>query len=136
MSDRTPAQLYSLVFGAVLLLAGIAGFLVDASFNFGSGVEGQNLIAFEVNGTHNLVHLASGALGLAMWRNAASARLFALGFGAVYLLVTILGFIQGDNVLGIIPINAADNILHVLIALAGLGAGLASRTGDATVRTA
>ena len=136
MSDRTPAQLYSLVFGAILLLVGIVGFLVDASFNFGSGVEGQNLIAFEVNGTHNLVHIASGALGLAMWRNPSSARLFALGFGVVYLLVTLLGFIQGSNVLGLIPVNAADNILHLLIAAAGIGAGLASRTGDAAVRTA
>jgi hypothetical protein len=136
MSDRTPAQLYSLVFGAILLLVGIVGFLVDASFNFGSSVEGQNLIAFEVNGTHNLVHIASGAIGLAVWRNASSARLFALGFGVVYLLVTLLGFVQGDNVLGLLPVNAADNILHLLIAAAGIGAGLASRTGNAAVRTA
>ena len=90
--------------------------------------EGANLILFEVNGIHNIVHLASGALGLALWRNPASARLFALGFGAVYLLVTVLGFAMGTNVLGIIPINAADNVLHLTIAAVGLVAGLASRT--------
>jgi hypothetical protein len=136
MNGKTPAQLYSLVFGAALLLAGIAGFLVDASFGpLGSGVEGSNLILFEVNGIHNIVHLASGALGLALWRNPASARLFALGFGAVYLLVTVLGFAMGDNVLGIIPINAADNVLHVVIAGLGLAAGLASKSvPDPTVR--
>ena len=129
-SGKTPAQLYSLVFGATLLLAGIAGFFVNSSFGpLGSGVEGDNLILFEVNGIHNIVHLASGALGLAMWRNPASARLFALGFGAVYLLVTVLGFAMGDNVLGIIPINTADNLLHVAIAVAGIGAGLASPSG-------
>lgn len=136
MNGKTPAQLYSLVFGAALLLAGIAGFLVDASFGpLGAGVEGNNLILFEVNGIHNLVHLASGALGLALWRNPASARLFALGFGAVYLVVTVLGFAMGDNVLGIIPVNAADNVLHIVIAGAGLAAGLASKSvADPTVR--
>ena len=61
--DKTPAQLYSLVFGAVLLLVGILGFIANSSFDTGSGVQGDNLIAFEVNGWHNLVHLASGALG-------------------------------------------------------------------------
>lgn len=128
-STKTPAQLYSLVFGATLLLAGITGFLVDSSFGpLGSDVEGSNLILFEVNGIHNIVHLASGALGLAMWRNAASARLFALGFGAIYLLVTVLGFAMGSSVLGIIPINAADNVLHLTIAAVGLVAGLASKT--------
>ena len=128
-SNKTPAQLYSLVFGATLLLAGIAGFLVDSSFGpLGADVEGSNLILFEVNGIHNIVHLASGALGLALWRNPASARLFALGFGAVYLLVTVLGFAMGTNVLGIIPINAADNVLHLVIAVVGIVAGLASRT--------
>ena len=128
-SAKTPAQLYSLVLGATLLIAGIAGFLVDSSFGpLGSNVEGSNLILFEVNGIHNIVHLASGALGLAMWRNPASARLFALGFGSIYLIVTVLGFAMGDNVLGIIPINAADNVLHLAIAAVGLVAGLASRT--------
>ena len=128
-ANKTPAQLYSLVFGATLLVAGIAGFLVDSSFGpLGADVEGSNLILFEVNGIHNIVHLASGALGLALWRNPASARLFALGFGAVYLLVTVLGFAMGNNVLGIIPINAADNVLHLVIAAAGIAAGLASRT--------
>lgn len=128
-SRKTPAQLYSLAFGAVLLIAGLAGFLVDSSFGpLGSDVEGNNLILFEVNGIHNLVHLVSGALGLAVWRNPASARQFALGFGTLYLLVTALGFAMADNVLGIIPINPADNVLHLVIAVAGLLAGLASKT--------
>ena len=46
----------------------------------------------------------------------------------MYGLVTVLGFAMGDNVLGIIPINAADNLLHLAIAAAGIAAGLASRS--------
>jgi hypothetical protein len=135
-SDKTPAQIYSLVFGATLLIAGILGFFVDASFtDLGDGVQGDELIFFEVNGWHNLVHIASGAIGLALAGSRAGARGFALGFGAVYLVVAIWGLIVGDNVLfGLMPINGADNILHLLIALAGLAAGFAS-PDDSAVRS-
>ena len=125
-NGMTPAQTYSLVFGATLLLAGLLGFIVNSDFDFGSGVQGDELIAFEVNGVHNLVHIASGLLGLALFRRNRTARLYALGFGAVYLLVTIIGLIDGNDVLGIIPVNGADNVLHLLISLAGIAAGLAS----------
>ena len=127
MGLRTPAQLYALVFGAVLLLAGILGFFVNSEFGgLGSNVQGDELILFEVNGWHNLVHIASGLVGLALWRSAAGARMFALGFGAVYLVVTVIGFVTGDHVLGLLPVNGAENVLHLLIAVTGLGAGLAS----------
>ena len=137
MTDRTPAQLYSLLFGAVLLLVGILGFFVDSSFgNVGADVEGDELIAFEVNGWHNLVHIASGLVGLALWRNPAAARSFALGFGAVYLVVTLWGFVDGNSVLGLIPVNGADNVLHLLISLAGIAAGLASTAREPSRRAA
>jgi hypothetical protein len=127
-NDRSPAQLYSLIFGATLLLAGIVGFFVDSSFgDVGSNVQGDELIAFEVNGWHNIVHVLSGLLGLAVASNRAYARAYALGFGAVYLVVAIWGFATGDQVLfGLIPVNGADNVLHLLISLAGIAAGLAS----------
>jgi hypothetical protein len=132
---RTPAQVYSLVFGATLLLAGILGFFVDASFgDLGSDVQGDELIVFEVNGWHNVVHIASGLLGLALAGRAVTARVYALGFGAVYLLVTIWGMVDGNDVLGLIPVNGADNILHIAIAVTGILAGLASdprRYGEA-----
>ena len=126
-NDKTPAQLYALLFGATLLLAGLLGFVVDSGFEFGDGIQGDDLIVFEVNGTHNLVHVASGLLGLALMGSAAGARAYALGFGAVYLLVTIIGFADGSDVLGLIPVNTADNFLHLAISLTGIAAGLASR---------
>ena len=135
---RTPAQVYALVFGITLLVAGIAGFFADSTFgDLGAGVQGSDLIVFEVNGWHNLVHIASGLLGLALMGTAAGARLYALGFGVVYLLVTIWGFIDGNDVLGLIPVNSADNWLHVAIAVTGILAGLASdprRHPDRTAR--
>ena len=126
-TDKTPAQLYALLFGATLLLAGILGFFVDSNFDFGNGIGGDELVVFEVNGTHNIVHIASGLLGLALAGAPSGARAYALGFGAVYLLVTIIGFVDGEDVLGLIPVNTADNFLHLAIALTGIAAGLASR---------
>ena len=137
--DRTPAQLYALLFGIVLLAIGILGFIADSSFGTGSDVDGSDFIVFEVNGWHNIVHILSGLLGLALARRRDTARAYALGFGAVYLVVTIWGFVTGDQVLWLIPVDAADNVLHLLIAVAGLGAGLASREETAprtTPRTA
>jgi hypothetical protein len=124
--ERTPAQLYALTFGAVLLLVGILGFIADASFGSGSDVSGDDFIIFEVNGWHNIVHILSGLAGLALWRRADTARAFALGFGGIYLAVTIWGFITGDNVLWLIPVDTADNFLHLVISLTGIAAGLAS----------
>jgi hypothetical protein len=127
MEGRTPAQIYSLVFGATLLLAGILGFFYSAAF--GTPGETDALLGiFEVNGWHNVVHIASGLAGLALAGSAAGARSFALGFGVVYLLVTIWGFAVGDGgeILGFLPVNTEDNILHLAISLAGIAAGLLS----------
>jgi Domain of unknown function (DUF4383) len=134
--DSTPAQLYSTVFGAVLLLVGIVGFFVNASFGTGSNPPGDKLILFEVNGWHNLVHIASGLAGLALARTPAGARAFALGFGLIYAVVTVYGLIAGSNVLGLVAINGADNVLHLLIAVAGLAAYAASRDTVSAPRTA
>jgi hypothetical protein len=133
--ERTPAQWYCLIFGATLLLVGIIGFFADAGFDVGSGIDGDKLLGiFEVSGIHNLIHIASGAVLLAFAPKRATARAAALAFGVVYLLVTIIGFIQGDNVLGIIPVNSADNFLHVAISLLAIGSALVS-TGDDAARS-
>jgi hypothetical protein len=134
-ADRTPAQLYAFALGATLLLVGIVGFIADSPFDTGANVQGSDLIIFEVNGWHNIVHILSGLVGLALWRNARTARMYALGFGVVYLLVTIWGFVDGNSVLALIPVDTADNLLHLAIAALGIAAGLASRDDRAPART-
>lgn len=71
-------------------------------------------------------HIASGLVGLLAAARPSSARAFALGFGAVDLLVTLIGLIDGDRIFGLLAINAADNVLHLVLAVAGIAAGLAS----------
>jgi hypothetical protein len=128
--QRTPAQWYCLLAGLSLLLAGIFGFFADSSFDTGDAIQGGSLLGFEVNAIHNLIHLASGLVLLAASRKRASARAVALGFGLVYGVVAIIGLIDGSDVLGLIPINSADNVLHIALAALGIIAGLISRDDD------
>jgi len=79
-----------------------------------------------VNGWHNVVHILSGAFLLLMSSRHGRARTGALAFAAIYGLVAVIGLIDGHDVLGIIPIDPADNVLHVLLAGTGLAVGLLS----------
>jgi hypothetical protein len=127
---RTPAQWYCLLGGLALLLAGIFGFISDSSFDTGDGVQGDLFLGFEVNAIHNLIHVASGLVLLAASPKRASARAVAIGFGLVYGLVAVIGLVDGEDVLGLIPINSADNLLHVALAALGILTGLISRDDD------
>ena len=129
MEERSPAQVYALVIGLTLVVVGIAGFFYSASFSTGDGTERDAVLGIlDVNGWHNLVHIASGVVGLALAGSYGGARAYALGLGVVYLLVTLLGFVagDGDEILNLIPVNTEDNFLHLLIGLAGVGGGLAT----------
>jgi hypothetical protein len=111
------AKMYAQVLGAVLTLVGILGFIPALAPN------GNLLGIFAIDPLHNVIHLLSGIVGLATGFAAggAYARWYAGIFGAVYALVTIVGFVQGTTVLGLITVNTADNVLHTAIALASLG---------------
>ncbi len=127
--DRSPAQVFALVIGATLLIAGIVGFFYNASFGTGDGTERDAVLGIlDVNGWHNVVHIASGAIGLLLAGSYGGARGYALVFGGIYLVVALLGFIAGDGeeIFNLIPVNTEDNFLHLLIGLAGVGAGLAT----------
>jgi hypothetical protein len=82
-----------------------------------------------VNAWHNIVHLATGALGvLAYAAGARASRTYAWGLGVVYIAVAVWGFIigSGDSILGFIPINTEDNWLHVILGVVGLLAAATS----------
>ncbi|HEU4657662.1 MAG TPA: DUF4383 domain-containing protein [Capillimicrobium sp.] len=126
----TPAQWYCRLAGLVLLIVGIVGFFVEPDFGTTARDE---LILFDINGWHNVVHLLSGIVLLAVAGSPGAAKAVALAFGIVYGAVAIIGLIDGDDVLGFIPINAADNVLHIgLSALAIIAALVSERPSDET----
>jgi hypothetical protein len=131
---NSPNRLVATVFGAVYLLVGLVGFAVTSGIGFFS-TEGANLIIFEVNPLHNVIHLAIGAALLyAGLKNVQTARTVNAGVGAVYLLVGVLGLFLLSSPLNIIALNGADNVLHLASAVLLLGVGLSVEKTPATAR--
>lgn len=118
----------ALVWGVVFVLVGIAGFIPGITSTDDMGMK-VLLGLFMVNGIHNIVHLLTGAAALASANSEKTARLYFQIFGVVYGLVTIIGFIVGSGhyVLGLIPVNTADNFLHLAIMLVTLYLGFGYR---------
>src|SRR5918911_4579254 len=116
MNGRTPAQLYALLVGGTLLVAGIIGFFYSSDFGSPGKVDDVFGI-LSVNGWHNVVHIVTGALGLAALGY--GARYYAGGLGVVYIIVAIWGFIIGnhESILGFLPVNTEDDVLHLLIGI-------------------
>lgn len=132
MDQLTPARAYSVVVGAVLVVAGIVGFFYNAEFTSDEGVHDAVFGILDVNGWHNVVHIATGALGLvAFAAGAYAARAYAGVLGLVYGAVAVWGFILGDgeSILSIVPVNTEDNVLHLALGAVGLLAAAASPTG-------
>lgn len=129
MDGTSPARLYSLVVGAVLVIAGIIGFFYEASFDTGDAVQADKVFGIlAINGWHNVVHLVAGLIGLAAAGSDSSARLYAFGFGVIYIVLAVWGFILGgeDVLLDFVPLNTEDNVLHLILGLVGLAAGTAT----------
>lgn len=130
----SPNRLIATVFGAVYLLVGLLGFAVTSGIGF-FATEGNNLIIFEVNPLHNVIHLAIGAALLyAGLKSTATARTVNAGVGAVYLLVGVVGLFLLSSPLNIIALNGADNVLHLASAVLLLGVGLSLDKSPATAR--
>jgi Domain of unknown function (DUF4383) len=126
MRDRSPIQIAALLVGAVFVIVGIAGFIPGITTNVGdmkfAGHESPSelLGLFQVSILHNIVHLAIGIIGLVAAATWEGARLYLVGGGAIYLALAIYGWIvERTSDANFVPMNNADNVLHVV-----LGAGM------------
>jgi hypothetical protein len=124
---RSAAQTWSKLIGFTLVAAGIVGFFYSAAFGSPGKVDGVFGV-LDVNGWHNVLHIASGVLGLALARSYSSARAYCLLLAVAYTALAIWGFAVGDGgtILGFLPVNTEDNVLHTVIALVSLVVGLAT----------
>lgn len=130
--SRSPLQMASLVVGAVFVLVGILGFVPGITTNFdalkvaGHESDARLLGIFEVSMLHNVVHLLFGVLGVAAARARETSRLFLIGGGVVYLVLFAFGLlIDSESAANFVPLNAADNVLHLALGLGMIGAGVA-----------
>lgn len=116
-SAWTVNRILALVFGVVFLIIGIVGLIFDTN--------GGYLLGFQVNLVHNLIHLITGVV--ALWAAFGGwSRWFNRVFGIIYILVGLAGLVpalyfNGHLLLGLVAINGADNVLHLV---AGIVAAL------------
>ncbi|OSZ57260.1 hypothetical protein OQI_28220 [Streptomyces pharetrae CZA14] len=137
---RTPVQQAALIVGVVFLLVGVLGFIPGVTTHYDTmefaahHSDAKLLGVFQVSILHNLVHLAFGLAGLALSRTASQARLYLLAGGAIYLVLWLYGLIiDHDSAANFVPVNTADNWLHLVLGLGmiALGALLTRRRDGA-----
>ena len=110
--------------GIVILVVGIVGFIPALV------PDGLVLGIFQVDPFHNIVHVLTGALAIFAAKSSdKAAKMYFQVFGVVYALVTVLGFTTGTGLLGLIPVNGADNFLHLAIAAVYLYFGFGTKAG-------
>jgi hypothetical protein len=108
MENKTLNQKTLMVFAPLLILTGIAGFVIPEQYGLMSGAA-----------PYNLFHIIFGSIGLAitMSKSDVLASSFNLGFGLIDLYQVLA------SVVGLAPIQYfhwtyADDVLHVLIGFA------------------
>ena len=138
--DRTPVQNVARLVGVIFLLVGVAGFIPGITTNLYDGLEfagsdgnAELLGLFEVSVLHNIVHGLFGVAGLALAATAGGARTYLIGGGAVYLLLFVLGIAGGGDW---IPVNDADNWLHLVLGAGMIGAGVVTTRESRVATTA
>ncbi|HVL84375.1 MAG TPA: DUF4383 domain-containing protein [Pseudonocardia sp.] len=133
---RRPIQTAAAVVGIVFLAVAVLGFVPGVTTNYdqlgfaGPGSEALLLGVFQVSVLHNIVHGLFGVAGLVLARTASGARAYLVYGGAIYLVLWLYGLVIGhDTAANFVPVNHADNWLHLAlgVGMIGLGVGLSRR---------
>jgi hypothetical protein len=145
-AGSTAIQKAAQAVGAVFVLVGILGFIPGITANYQAlGMAGHEsgallLGVFQVSILHNIVHLLFGVAGLLLGRTPTQARNYLVGGGAIYIVLWLYGLlVDHSSPANFVPVNTADNWLHLVLGLGMIAIGLAlsssRRRGTATTRT-
>jgi Domain of unknown function (DUF4383) len=141
MNDRSLAQNLAIVFGLAFLVSGILGFIPGITttydeLSFAGNDSGAELLGiFQVSVLHNIVHMLFGVAGLWLARTWDGARTYLLGAGVVYVVLFVYGLLvsEGGDA-NVVPVNDADDWLHLVLAIALLASWwVSARERPATV---
>lgn len=108
MEDKSLNQITLMILAPLLMLAGIAGFVIPEQYTLMSGAT-----------PYNLFHLIFGAIGLVVMqtKNDLWASLFNFGFGLIDLY-QVLASAVGLTPIQYVHWTYADDVVHVLLGFA------------------
>lgn len=127
------AKTIATLIGIVFILVGIIGFF------------SMNLMGAHLTKGHNIIHLVSGIVSLyiGLKGSLSAAKTFGLVFGAVYLLLGVVGFLLGtgaDKMFTLIEnrlfFGTMDHIIHIAIGAIFLIGALLTKGGPAATADA
>jgi hypothetical protein len=123
---KTPLRTTTMFISAVFLLVGLLGFVPGITSDFSelsfAGHHSSAMLfgVFAVSILHNLVHVLFGIIGFLCAGSPGRSVAFLLFGGAIYLVLWLYGLIIDlDSTANFVPVNSADNWLHL-----GLGIGM------------
>ena len=128
---RTDVQNVGMGVGILLILVGILGFIPGITTQYSElaflGPDSSALFLglFQVSMLLNIVQVGIGATGMAMSRNnPMGARNFLMGFGLLYIVLSIYGLIVGvDSAANFLSLNLMNVWAFMIIGLAMVAAG-------------
>jgi hypothetical protein len=131
-SNRTAVQKAALAVGIVFLAVGVLGFIPGITTNYSALAiysphsDALLLGIFQVSILHNIVHLLFGVAGLLLARTVSGARNYLVWGGAIYLVLFVYGLIVGQrSAANFVPVNTADDFLHLVLGAGMIALGLA-----------
>jgi Domain of unknown function (DUF4383) len=123
---------YAALVGIVLVAVGLLGFISNP-------IVGDGNALFLTGTMHNIVHIATGALALAIAFILPANRQVngVIGFGVLYAIIFV-ALLVSPNLFGILAynVNVADQLLHIGLAIVSFAVAWMARTGAYTTATA
>jgi Domain of unknown function (DUF4383) len=81
---------------------------------------------FQLSILHNIGHLVFGVAGLVLARRVSGARNYLVWGGVIYLVLFVYGLIVGQrSAANFVPVNTADDFLHLVLGVGMIALGLA-----------
>ncbi len=127
---RTDVQNVGMGVGIVLIVVGVLGFIPGITTQYsslaflGPGSTALFLGLFQVSMLLNILQLAIGATGWTMSRNAMGARNFLMGFGLLYIVLSVYGLVVGvGSAANFLSLNATSAWTLLVLGVAMICAG-------------
>lgn len=124
------AKMWATLAGIVLVVVGLLGFIDNPLVGSAEGA------LVPTDALHNIVHLATGAIALAIAFGTSGKQQVdaVLGFGILYVVIFVAVLVS-PTLFGLftVPANAVIHVIHAALAVVSIGVAMMARNEAARV---